>query len=108
MIERPRPEETEALAHASGFSFPSGHAATAIAVYAVLALVAAKSLTGLPRFAVAGVGALAVVAIGASRVCLGVHYPSDVVAGWLTGGAIAAWAWWATEWLGARRRASAA
>ena len=103
-MERPRPEQTEALADPSGFSFPSGHAATAVAVYAVLALVAARGLTGVARLAVAGAGTLAVIAIGASRVYLGVHYPTDVVAGWLVGGAIALAAWWATEWIGERRR----
>lgn len=78
--------------------------ATAVAVYALLAFIAARALTGLPRLAVATAGAALVLVIGASRVYLGVHYPTDVIAGWLTGAAIALAAWWATEWIREQRQ----
>ena len=92
LVSRPRPDES--LTHASGFSFPSGHSALSMAVYGCLAFALARSARGAGRVALAAGGAAIVVAIGLSRVYLGVHYPTDVLAGWLTGAAIliAAWA----------------
>jgi undecaprenyl-diphosphatase len=93
LVSRPRPPSGDALTQASGFSFPSGHAATAVAVYAVLTLLLARRCCGRTRIAVALAGALVVLAVGASRVYLGVHYPTDVVAGWLTGATLALASW---------------
>jgi len=93
LVSRPRPPAGEALTQASGFSFPSGHAAAAVAVYAVLALLLARRCRGRTRIALALAGGLIVLAVGASRVYLGVHYPTDVVAGWLTGGTLALASW---------------
>lgn len=66
----------------SGESYPSGHATTA----AVIALVLTAVFTGFPRLRRAGLalGALFTLAVGASRVYLGDHYPSDVLASYLT------------------------
>jgi undecaprenyl-diphosphatase len=93
-VERPRPAANDALAEAAGFSFPSAHSATSMALYATLALVAARACrgTGL-RLAVLTCAAAVVAAIGLSRIVLGAHYPIDVLAGWLTGAALVAASW---------------
>ena len=94
LMARPRPADEMAIADPSGWSFPSGHSATAVALYVTLALIATTIWRGRVRptlvFAVAG----AIVAlVGLSRVYLGAHYPTDVLAGWATGGVIVAACW---------------
>lgn len=89
-IARPRPD---ILYHAylqGGFSLPSGHATLAAALYGFLIYLAWRALpAGLWRIAVmASLGAL-IAAIAFSRLYLGVHYLSDVIAGVLLGGAFA-------------------
>jgi undecaprenyl-diphosphatase len=91
VVERPRPEAN--LTDAGGFSFPSGHSAMSMAVYGCLAFALARACRGFPRLACALAGATLVVAIGLSRIYLGVHYPSDVLAGWITGAAIGIATW---------------
>lgn len=105
LVSRPRPPAEDAVAHAQGFSFPSGHAAAAMAVYGVLVLLAARSFNGAARTLVALAGALVVLGVGVSRVYLGVHYPTDVMAGWLTGGTLALASWLAVTRLRALRLA---
>lgn len=94
VISRPRPEDSGSMIDPSGFSFPSGHSASAVALYVMLALIAGSAV---PKrlWAIAWLGAITLaLTIGLSRVYLGAHYPSDVLAGWLTGGilVIASWA----------------
>jgi undecaprenyl-diphosphatase len=89
LVARPRPP-VEHLQAVSGWSFPSGHATQASAFW--LSLILALSATSASRRTIGVAAALAlslVVVVAASRVCLGVHYPSDVLAGALLG---ACWA----------------
>jgi undecaprenyl-diphosphatase len=91
IVSRPRPDAS--LTEAGGFSFPSGHSAMSMVVYGCLAFALARAVRGFPRVAFALCGAALVVAIGLSRIYLGVHYPSDVIAGWTTGAAILIVTW---------------
>jgi undecaprenyl-diphosphatase len=88
LFHRGRPEyATEFITHAS-WSFPSGHAMDSMVGYGILLVVLLDAIRtrGKRRFLIAGVVVL-IVAIGTSRVYLGVHYLTDVVAGWFAGGA---------------------
>ena len=86
-VDRSRPVLPNPVAHANGMSFPSGHAQAAIVGYAVLLLVFLPVLHGAWRPASAVVAVLLVLGIGFSRVALGVHYVSDVLAGYVLGAA---------------------
>jgi undecaprenyl-diphosphatase len=82
-FHRPRPTPFFGAAPSS-FSFPSGHALCSFCFYAVLAgLVATRVQSLFLRIMVGVVAAALVIAIGVSRIYLGVHYPSDVIAGYL-------------------------
>jgi undecaprenyl-diphosphatase len=94
IFQRPRPDFVPRLREVMTTSFPSGHALTSAVVYltlgALLMRIAERPITKLYCMAVA---MLATALVGASRVYLGVHYPTDVVAGWLIGlsWALACW-----------------
>jgi membrane-associated phospholipid phosphatase len=105
VFQRPRPEL--AFVHLDTYSFPSGHAAGAAAIYFTLAALVGRRLHGWDRVLM-GVGtAVLVLAIGFSRLYLGAHYLSDVLAGLALGTAWAA-AWMlAFELAGSRRFAHA-
>jgi membrane-associated phospholipid phosphatase len=80
---RPRPEAELHLVGTQTWSFPSGHAANATIVALALALLLVRD----PRRRLPALIAAALLAflVGLSRVMLGVHWPSDVVAGWAFG-----------------------
>lgn len=90
VTERPRPDAANAIIEVpASFSFPSGHSMASLLYFGVLAYLALRR-TSWPSWAKAlSVGACiaAAVTIGLSRVYLGVHWPSDVLASWLLGGA---------------------
>jgi membrane-associated phospholipid phosphatase len=86
-VHRLRPVLTDPVAHATGLSFPSGHAQAAIVGYAVLLLVFLPVLHGAWRRVAVTLAVFMVLAIGFSRVALGVHYLSDVLAGLVLGAA---------------------
>jgi membrane-associated phospholipid phosphatase len=94
LFARARPADEMAIADPSGWSFPSGHSATAVALYVTLALIATSIWRRRlpPALAFASAGIL-VALVGLSRVYLCAHYPTDVLAGWATGGVIVAIAW---------------
>ena len=90
LIERPRPLG-EALASWLGYSFPSGHTLNSTVTYGLLAMVAWRSrLPVLARGVFVAIGVAIPILVGLSRVALGVHFPSDVLAGWLAGVAFVA------------------
>ena len=77
-FDAPRPTMIQSVIETTGTSFPSGHAAGAMALYGALAMMTRSRLLVL-----ACIGMM--LATGLSRVWLGVHWPSDVVAGWAVG-----------------------
>ena len=86
-VHRLRPVLTDPVARAQGLSFPSGHAQSAIVGYLVLLLLFLPILYGAWRSWAVTSAVVAVLAIGFSRIALGVHYVSDVVGGFLLGAA---------------------
>ncbi|MBV9515577.1 MAG: phosphatase PAP2 family protein [Mycobacteriaceae bacterium] len=74
-----------ALIAGTSSAFPSGHAVAVMAGVLTLLTVSAGMLTRRARIVAAVIGAIVVLAVGAGRVVLNVHYPSDVVAGWSLG-----------------------
>ncbi|MGA1798246.1 phosphatase PAP2 family protein [Sphingomonas sp. 4RDLI-65] len=93
-IGRPRPDIVAHLVTVSHMSFPSGHSANSAIVYLTLAGLASQvTQDRATRRYLLVVAILLVGAIGCSRVYLGVHWPSDVLAGW-SFGTLWALAWW--------------
>jgi undecaprenyl-diphosphatase len=86
-VDRARPALPDPVARATGESFPSGHAQAAIVAAGVLLLVFLPALRGAWRPAAVALAVAFVLAVGFSRVALGVHYVSDVLAGYVLGAA---------------------
>jgi len=87
-FERNRPFFSDPLATESTYSFPSGHASVSLAVYGTLGYIGARHLaTRRAQILALTAAALVVALIGFSRLYLGVHYLSDVIAGFSVGAA---------------------
>jgi len=84
VVQRPRPDISR-IVGAAGSSFPSGHSATAAAAYAALALVLGRTMGRRGRALLAGAAGAITVAVATSRVLLGVHWLTDVIAGVFVG-----------------------
>ena len=85
VVARPRPSLAEPVATAHGKSFPSGHAMSSAIAYGALLMVFLPVIGRRYRRVVVGGTVLLVLAIGFSRLALGVHYISDVLGGYVLG-----------------------
>lgn len=102
-FDRPRPDLVAHLSHAYSSSFPSGHAMLSAVTYLTLGVLLARAHERRrTKIIVMTYGVTLTVLIGLSRIYLGVHWPTDVMAGWALG---AAWAavWWLIAWWLQRR-----
>lgn len=81
VVHRARPGLLPHLTSAQGYSFPSGHTAGSAAVYGVVAVLLARVLRPAARRGLLVGAAVLIAAVAASRVLLGVHFPTDVLAG---------------------------
>ena len=103
-FNRPRPDIVPQLTSARFASFPSGHSMTAAATYLTLGALLARSQ---PRRQLKlyfmGLAIVVTLLVGITRVYLGVHWPTDVLAGWTAGTLWALLCWLAADRLGQRR-----
>jgi membrane-associated phospholipid phosphatase len=86
LFARPRPRLFPWLTVAGGWSFPSGHTLTAVVLGGLLVWLVGRRLNGLRRVVLGTVAGLWTGLVGLSRIYLGVHYPSDVLASMALGG----------------------
>lgn len=105
-FSRVRPAEPPALEIETGFSFPSGHAMMSVVIYLCTVMVMEQRLARAQRVWIAVCCGLLLSAIGVSRVVLGVHYPSDVLAGWSIGTGLTMCWWWVLRSLAVSDRRS--
>jgi undecaprenyl-diphosphatase len=100
---RPRPELVPHGAEVYTASFPSGHSMMSAVVYLTLGALLARTQSDLPvKTYILVVAVVLAVLVGTSRVYLGVHWPTDVLAGWSLGGVWALLCWLVMAWLQAR------
>ena len=86
ILHRPRPELVPHLAMVSNASFPSGHAMISAAIYLTIGAMLAETQPGRSaRIFLMSFAGVIVLLVGCSRIYLGVHWPSDVLAGWCLG-----------------------
>lgn len=97
-IDRPRPEVVPHLMQESSLSFPSGHAMISALAYLTLGALASQTTRDqATRIYILSLAVFVSLLVGISRLYLGVHWPSDVLAGWCAG-----FAWAMVWWIAAR------
>lgn len=100
VFERERPTLVPHLDVVSTYSFPSGHALLSAVVYLTIGAILARLFSKRRvKLYLLGVATSLALLVGVSRVYVGVHYPSDVLAGWCAGAAWAALCWLVTIFL---------
>jgi len=105
---RERPDPSLRWIEIDSLSFPSGHATSSAVIYLTLAVLLVRLAENRAEKIYLIAAALFIsFLVGFSRVYLGVHYPTDVIAGWAVGIAWAQLCWFATQAIGRRRLATA-
>ena len=87
LVARPRPDQAIQLVHEASFSFPSGHTMAAVVIYGLLAYFISRTVSGARKGLVMALWIVFAAAVAASRIYLGVHFPSDTLASACLGGA---------------------
>ena len=90
-FQRARPQVIEQLAGAGWYSYPSGHTMLATVIYSAAFILLGRSRSGAGRVLCFVLAVVLPLAVACSRVYLGVHYPSDVMAGLALGAAVSMW-----------------
>ena len=110
LVGRPRPPQSlvQVITETDGYSFPSGHVMHYVVFLGSLAFVLSTSVKpGVNRWLIQGAVLAVLMAVGLSRIYLGVHWPSDVLGGYAVGAVVAAgtiWVW--LRWTGGSKPAA--
>jgi undecaprenyl-diphosphatase len=100
IFSRPRPTEVPHLSETMTSSFPSGHSMLSAVVYLTLGMLLTRVVAGrASKIYFLGIAMVITFLVGVSRVYLGVHYPTDVMAGWMAGFVWALLCWMVTRYL---------
>ncbi|MCQ2546763.1 MAG: phosphatase PAP2 family protein [Clostridia bacterium] len=100
LVERPRPSDISHLIVEHGYSFPSGHAISSMFLFAMLIWFIIRYVRKRQlKVILSTLAAIPMIGIGLSRIYCGVHYPTDVFAGWLLGLAVMIITTWIIEYV---------
>lgn len=100
LFDRPRPDIVPHLSHVASSSFPSAHSMMSAVVYTTLGVLVASAVARRRLKAyILSLAMLLTVVVGVSRIYLGVHFPTDVLAGWMAGLVWALLCWLVARWL---------
>ena len=100
VIDRPRPDLSQTMVYVSSASFPSGHSMMSAVVYLTIGAMIARMQTDLrAKYYIMSWAVLLTLLVGITRIYLGVHWPTDVLAGWIVGSAWAIFCWVVMRWV---------